>query len=109
MKEKLALIDCQKSLLYCKRKKNLIAFTDDKCGCIWQTRGKDFAVCLLFKNSSHSANTFPLHVIKNNFLLIMLTPSQCQNFSYISDVTVYHDLHSSVLSFFSLEDLLYLV
>lgn len=59
--KKIAHVDCQKSLLYCKKKKNkekkrkkLIAFTDDKCGILWQTRGKDSAMYLLFKNPSHS-------------------------------------------------------
>lgn len=93
--KKLAFINCQKSLLCYKKEKKLIAFTDDKCGCIWQTRGKDFAMHVLFKNSFHSTSTFPFHVMKNIFFTdyvdTLIMPECFLHLRYNC-----HDLYSSV-------------
>lgn len=68
VKKKLAPIDCQKSLQYCKKKKTT------KFNCIhwWQVwvgladEGRT-GLCICCWKFPHSANAFPLHVIKNNF------------------------------------------
>lgn len=96
VKKKLAPIDCQKSLQYCKKKQqSLIAFTDDKCGWAWQTRegrGYVFAVensliLLTLSRSMSSKIIFPDYV--DTFRM----PTFFLHFRFNC-----HDLYSSVLS-----------